>query len=609
MHTPAFRPVHVPGAGLAWLSADGRLRPHVSGGEDEAQPGPDEFVLPEDLTADEVTDEVLASLETQATDLFDAIRAGDLNAEAVAHLSALADGVDAIRAEQTRRADLVAAATAEAEALEARIHPPAAEAETPEGAEGAAEGEQPEAEGETPEAEAETPPAEGAETPAEGAPAETPEPVLAAAPPARRQRVRVPLGAVAARAPEPPATDSAPLPITAAADLPGISAGARFPSVGRVAEAMHDRARTLRLNGPGSLVASIDTPLADPGLVIRSTDTAETMAETIDRARRPSALVAAGGWCAPSQVLYDLFSIEGTDGLVDLPTVNVERGGIEVPVSPSIADVFAETNGPWVWTETDDENALDPEGEDFATKPCFRIPCPTWDEVRLDAHGLCITHGNLSDRAYPELTTRFVDLTVAAHLHLLSGRLLTAMAAASDAVAGPAATGATASILNAVELQVLDYRSKFRMSDGAVLEAVFPEWVRGAIRADLAQRAGVDLLSVPNSRIDGWFSDRNVRAQFVADWQVLGDGAAATAYPATATFLLYAAGTFVRGNGGRIDLGVVRDSTLNAVNDHTAAFTEEFVLLAQPGHESRRVTVNVDVDGMTACCDLEPAEA
>jgi hypothetical protein len=55
--------------------------------------------------------------------------------------------------------------------------------------------------------------------------------------------------------------------------------------------------------------------------------------------------------------------------------------------------------------------------------------------------------------------------------------------------------------------------------------------------------------------------------------------------------MMYAAGTFIHGTGLTLDLGVVRDSVLNAENDFTAAWAEEAHLVAKVGHESRQYTV------------------
>jgi hypothetical protein len=53
-----------------------------------------------------------------------------------------------------------------------------------------------------------------------------------------------------------------------------------------------------------------------------------------------------------------------------------------------------------------------------------------------------------------------------------------------------------------------------------------------------------------------------------------------------------------------LDLGVIRDSTLNATNDYTAAWMEECYLVAKIGHESRVVTVDVCANGTTGAANM-----
>lgn len=592
------------GKRAGFVLATGRVFPLVAGGDGPVEGDEPEavFELPEDLTADSVTPEQLDALLTEATAAFDAIYdEGTSTPEAQAALAALADAVDLVRTEQTRRTtEAEAAATAAAE-LAARVHPTP---DTP-------EGELPEGEqvAELPEGE-ELP--EGGELTPEPT-AEVPELVTAAAP--RPGRIRVPLGAVSRRTAEQPAQpEQQRVTITASSDVPGVSTGSQLDMLG-LRRAMSARARGLRNGSDGVVVASIERP----GLT-RITDnmSTEEIGAAMDQlvasglAGGLTSLLASGGWCAPSQVLYDFFDISAADGLWDTPTLGIDRAGITWPVSPSIADALS---APWLWTEAQDVTAagnphVDPDDDE--TKPCVVIPCPTYAEARLRAHGICLTHGNLADRAFPEARDNFVGLVLNAHEHLMSYRNIAVAVAASTAVAvpsgGTASTGAAPQLLNAIELQVIDYRSKYRMSEGAVLEAVFPSWVIGAIRADLAQRQGTNLsesLAVSDEQVRAWFTLRGVRPQFVQDWLPLqtgtgevggGDGYA-EAYPSTVKFLLYAAGTFVRGIGPVIDLGVVRDSALNATNDHTAVWTEETDLIAKRGHESRVVTVPLDVSG------------
>jgi hypothetical protein len=100
--------------------------------------------------------------------------------------------------------------------------------------------------------------------------------------------------------------------------------------------------------------------------------------------------------------------------------------------------------------------------------------------------------------------------------------------------------------------------------------------------------------------------------QLVADWQNATIGHATvnpTSWPTSVQALVYPAGNFVRGQGLQLDLGVVRDSTLNAVNDHTAAWMEDCYAVAQVGHGSLVATVNTCTDGTVGAADLTACSA
>lgn len=242
-------------------------------------------------------------------------------------------------------------------------------------------------------------------------------------------------------------------------------------------------------------------------------------------------------------------------------------------------------------------------------KPCFRIPCPTWTTYETAADGLCIIHGNLLNMQMPALEAKWVGLALDAHMHRISASNIAAMLTDTHSVAVTVApvtpTDTAGEILSAIGLQTADYRSQHKINRNVTLEAVFPEWTLEVIRANMAMRAGVDLLNVTDTQITAWFASRGIRAQFVSDYLPLWTGsgdAAATAWPTSLQFILYPAGGFVNGDGGTIDLGVIRDSTLNETNDFTAAWTEEFHVLIRRGPLARRVNVSLDTSGATGCC-------
>lgn len=466
--------------------------------------------------------------------------------------------------------------------------------------------------------------------------------------------------------PDAPPADSLGLVITASADVPSFSNGQRIDRKD-LATAMHARARGLGDSaGKGSRfnVASIQVPIAEH-LIVRdgTTDAGDIMDEAVREVlagKNAEALVASGGWCAPSETIYDTFGIESRDGLLDLPTIGVTRGGVQWPQYQGLA---ATAGSLWTWTNVTDLSGpqaitdldvaaftasatvtahgyvtgqsvsitgtgvalLDNEyvitvvdantftfittaadttnatGTVQAIKNCLQIPCPTFDEARLTAEGLCVTHGNLMDRAYPEGTARFLDLVMTAHMHRLAAAQTAAIIASATAVTHAGATSdAAGELLDAIDLQVADYRSQYTMGLNSVLDCVMPAWVHGAVRASLAMRAGVSELAVTDGQINAFFTVRNIRPQFVTSYDALYRGATpAVAWPATCKILLYPAGGYLLADGGSIDLGVVRDSLLNATNDYTAAWSEQFYAVLQRGPAAREITVPTVVNGQT----------
>ena len=433
------------------------------------------------------------------------------------------------------------------------------------------------------------------------------------------RRATASLAETARHAPAPKVPEKR-LAVTASVDIPGVAHGSNLTGLDALTDVVTRKAKSMpvtRGNPNNQLVASVRNDFEHTLDERSSPAQVKELFDYLTSPDKQAALVAGGGWCAPSEIRYDFFNIACSSGLIDLPTVGVTRGGIQFPVSPSLADTvnsiafggFAVTfNGdsvPWLWTEDDDIAAA----TGSPTKPCVRVPCPTFDEERLELYGICLTAGNLADSAYPEATQHMIRLLMAAHDHAMNARLISLMVAASSAVTsitGGASTDAAAPrIYNAVGLAATDYRERFGMCLDDVLEVVLPAWVREVIRADLAWKAGVELQAVPNSEIDSYFTARNVRVQWVDDWQVrgssqFGNATAMTAWPTTVDFLIYAAGTFVHGNGMSLDLGVVRDSVLNETNDHTALWSEEAHLIARVGHESRQYRVGFNVNGSTS---------
>lgn len=596
---------------------------------DDASTEPGEFVIPEDLSA--LSDEELAALHTQAAEHFDALY-GDgtgLTDEDFQALEVLTAGIETLLAELDTRSEAAREREAAAAALAARVRPRSQDG-TDEAADDEADDEAPDAEREA-QREGEA----GAQAPA-AAPAAGGEalPVAAGGAPARRE-YRVNLGGVhsrqaAAHLPR-PAHEAQTMRdvVLASGDGSGFAQGqgVNWDEVGRIVDrrlmgynpAQYEAAARAGQHLRQQFgVVTIRKPF-DPELVVESSDPShvdEVLQRAMSEARLPGgSLVASGGWCAPSETLYDLCELESRDGLFSLPEIAISRGGISFTPGPEYATIYANTG--FTYTEAEDVGGLYVEGtpNTAGSKPCYKVPCPAFTEVRLNTAGVCITAGLLQQRGYPEVIARTVRGALVAHDHRMSVNVINAVEAGSTAVAMTLGTvGTVAPLLTAIELQVEHYRYVTRLARARTLEAVFPYWVRGAIRSDVALRAGsIDVLSVTDAQVDAWFRSRGINPQFVYDWQpITGLGADFKQWPTTVKFLLYAAGTWVKGGADVITLDTLYDSVLLGHNDYTALFTEEGWLAAKLCHDSRVITVPICATGATGAavavdCDGTPA--
>lgn len=315
-------------------------------------------------------------------------------------------------------------------------------------------------------------------------------------------------------------------------------------------------------------------------------------------------LTAAGGWCSPSETMYELFDPdESADGLLSLPEVEVDRGGLRFARAPDFATIYSDTG--FCFTEDDAiAGDYDPDTAGTQQKTAYAVDCPNFLEERLRVCGVWIKAGILQSRSFPEMLEAVTRKALIAHEHRLSANALGIIANTANSTAvdltGANTSGATAPLLAGVELQVWDMRYRERLSTDTSLEAIFPFWLKGVLRSDLSKRLGVDMVDVPDARMMDWFRQRGINVQFVYDWQTIGGSAPATSWNDTVDFLLYPAGTWVRGTTDIITLDTIYDSTLLADNDFSSLFTEEGYLVIRLGNQSRVVSVTISPDGATA---------
>lgn len=325
----------------------------------------------------------------------------------------------------------------------------------------------------------------------------------------------------------------------------------------------------------------------------RATDISLMRAPTFDA---QGSLTAAGGWCAPSETLYDFCEVPLATDLIALPEITIRRGGVRWPVEPDLTAIFESFE--FFFTEPELE-ALPP-----VVKECVEIPCPDeFEEIRLNAVGYCVEAGILQTQGWPELIDWFMRSLTQEHFRALSRRTILDMVAGSTPVTIPDTSqiAAGSSVLNSIELMAINLRLNKGYARNAPIEGVAPNWLHAVIRADLANQQGVDTKSVTDAQINGWFAARNISFQFVADWQTRGVGQPGNLgtleWPGTVRVLLYPAGTWFRALTNVIEFGVQYPRELLQINRYSRFFTEDAYAVAKRCDESLVVTIPICPNG------------
>ena len=308
-------------------------------------------------------------------------------------------------------------------------------------------------------------------------------------------------------------------------------------------------------------------------------------------------LVAA--WCAPSEAWYTLCNQTSLDGQLPLPERTVSRGGI----------ILAEGGGyefGAIYDLIGDNTATDAELTAGVTKTCIEVPCLDTVDERLNADWLCITASLLQRRAWPESIEALIAMALAAKAHKTNSRIIAAIVAASTAVTPTVCSGqdAFSTLFQAIGLATVDLATRAYMSLGGEFEVVLPVWVREQLRTALINRRAVDDPVKADAWMQSQFAKLGVTVHFVYGWQdahitpaPAGFPGAATPIPALPTevdFLIYPAGTWIKGVNPVIDLDTIYDSTNLATNQYTALFVEDGWLALQTCPYSRVYTVPVD---------------
>lgn len=326
---------------------------------------------------------------------------------------------------------------------------------------------------------------------------------------------------------------------------------------------------------------------------------------------KAEALVASGGTCAPLAPSYDFFTLAESQSPVEdmLPTVGAQRGGIRyIQAAAYTEDV---TDGVRFTTEAEDAAGYTnqtPAGT-TAPKPCATVVCPPVAECQVDAISKCVTFGNLNYRVFPEQVEDFLNRLDTYFVEAKETFYIDKMVAGSTAVNVTPPYGAARGATYALGAAAWAYRKRHHMPIDAPLDALVPDTFIPFIKADMVNDASMGLGFID---ADAETVAREIFTQFKVNVTWRYDNSTAEGpnplmkqsqaagplnpYPTVYDILLFAPGTWVRLDLGVLDLGIVRDSSLNSTND-LQLFSEQWVQVCKVGIESLNLRITLCPDG------------
>jgi hypothetical protein len=399
-----------------------------------------------------------------------------------------------------------------------------------------------------------------------------------------------------------------PVTVTAGADIPGKTAGQAFSDLSEVSEAFIKRLHALRRvtggDGEQHIVASIHADYPEDRTLFAGS-AAENW-EKIQKLTSRQALVAAAN-CYPLETKYDLFGVGVADRPVRdaLAVFNADRGGLRYYAAPTLSTIPSDGTGPVGFWKQDGSVTSVAGASLSSAKPCFTVTCGNELEVLLEAVSTCLTFDNLVSRANPEIIARHNELALIFHARVTEIDTLKRIKTGGTAITGvDYKVGATREFFAQLDGIAAAYRYKYRMGTRTPLRAIIPEFFLDQVRADIAMQMPGDTLetlAIADSLVANAFRVRNINVTWSLD-SVSNPPASNGAFAGTMEWDLFAEGTWLYLDGGTLDIGVIRDSSLVAANDYKV-FAEEFMGVAKIGDESLHVTSTILTSGAAAALE------
>lgn len=411
--------------------------------------------------------------------------------------------------------------------------------------------------------------------------------------------------------------------VVAAAGVPNIRAGARITNAeqfGAALAAQHEAIGPFA-GRPGEPfqkfpVLTVRREFA-ADLIIRERSTPEQVAEVHDRAvaRHLAAIdsqvaamgedvvLAAGGPCVAAEPDYRVDFVGGNTRPFSTayPTARYPRGRVSFypPLCFDGADAdttFAEIGR--AITAAQDLAGYGEGGGLTAPKGCVRIDCPEPVPCGLEILIKCMTIGNWVDRTFPEYVRAWQQLIDVYYSRAYEQRHIAQVVAGSTIVTdGGSPFGATLSFTSAI-LRVIAHTNSARREPNRMWRLIIPSWAIVLLKIDLmrylnATANGLAGLNVTDAQVIALLRGLGVNVSTYIDESgptTQGDAqllaalttGAVPELPTSVRAFLHPEGQWIRGTGGELITGVIRDSALVQANDFQT-FVEEWTAMCQRG--------------------------
>ena len=378
-----------------------------------------------------------------------------------------------------------------------------------------------------------------------------------------------------------------------AADVRGFRAGQEVDSWSKVASAFiarHPDTRSADITSGGRfLVASAQAEFPEDRIL---GDDAIVNTRLVEAVTSESAIVASGGLCAPLTPWYNLQTYgDVCRPLRDsFPTFKADRGGIRFVTPPKLSDLAGSTRRTTAAQDAAGYTTPTPAGP-TAPKPCLHVICGTENTCIVQAASMCLTFGNFGSRTYPEQVEAWLKLARVEFARYQEQELLTALNAGSTQITATQTYGAVFSVLEQIGFAVDSFKQRYRICGSVKLRLVAPFWLKSVLANDIAAQGpgdGLGRFSISDAQVQAWLDSRGVSVTWTQDTLAADPQLAAPVagplghYPNKVRWFLFPEGQWLYLDNGTLDLGLVRDSTLNSVNDYQI-WMEEFNGLCQVG--------------------------